>query len=232
MRMFPVVCVMAATALAACGKDEGTAKLAFERSGDNALTFQPANFKMKLIAAYLTEDIQAGSGSNTGITSRFYENNACAGDLMHCDVSAGTGEDGAPIDKIVTDYFDFGPTANPNAALNAQNNPVEAATYKYVRLEFCKYNAANAPTVQWGGSFSGNAVSGEYRANQCGVDSAELSPPITIEAGDTATITLSYSLLNLVTDTPTGTPGDNCETAGGGTYCFNLPTFTPNATKD
>ncbi len=228
MKLVPLclLCVL----VSACGSDDGTAKLAFSRTNANALTYQPANFKMKLIAAYLSEDIEAGGGSNTGVTSRFYEHPACEGDLKHCDISAGTGEDGAPIDKIVNTYFDFGPSADVNAALNAQNNPVEAASYKYVRLEFCKYNSGNAPNVQWGGSFGGNTITdAEYKSTACGVTSAELDPPIAIAAGDVATITLSYSLVGLVSDT--GGTGDNCESAGGGTYCFNLPTFLPNATK-
>lgn len=226
--------LLAVTAIAvvctACGDDGGTARLAFEETESNALTFAPTNFKMKLIAAYLTEDVErsgTGLGSNVGITSRFYEHPACAGDLMHCDISAGTGEDGAPIDKIVDTYFDFSPGANVNAALNAQNNPVEATTYRFVRLEFCKYNSGGANNVQWGGTFGGNTVtSAEFRSTQCGADSAEIVPPLTIAAGDAATVTLSYSLDTAVSDSGQGA---NCSTVGQSTYCFTLPTFTPSA---
>lgn len=225
-----VLSALACATLAACGNDDATARLAFAESPANALTYAPTNFKMKLIAAYLTEDIDrspGGLGSNIGVTSRFYEHPACAGDLMHCDISPGAGEDGRPIDHIVDTYFDFSPGADVNGALNAQSNPVEATTYRFVRLEFCKYNAGGANNVQWGGSFDGDTVTNaEFRSNACGADSAELVPPLTVTAGDTAVVTLSYSLADAVSDTGQGA---NCATVNQSTYCFNLPTFTPAA---
>jgi len=221
--------ICCAALVTACGDDSATAKLAFNNHA-TALTYAPTTFKMKLIAAYLTEDIDPTTYSNVGITSRFFENEACGGDLKHCDISGGDSEDGTPLTKIVTDFFDFSPGVDVNAALNAQNNPIEATSYKYVRLEFCKYNHENTANIQWGGTFGGDTVTGaSFAENSCTVNSAKLDPALTVAAGDSATVTLDYSVANAVTDSGTGA---NCATAGGHNYCFTLPTFTPSATLD
>lgn len=215
--------------IAACGKGDGTAKLAFEQSNASALTYAPDTFKMKLIAAYLSEDIDSGLHNNIGATSMFYVNPTCADDLMHCDISGGAAEDGKPITNLVNDFFDFSPGVDVNAALNAHSSPVTAASYKYVRLEFCKYNHENLPNVQWGGTFGGATVTGaEYVKNNCVTDSVEMVPPLAIAAGDTAVVTLSYSLADSV-NTGGGFGDDSCVNVGASTFCFTLPVFTPAA---
>lgn len=189
-------------------------------STEDATTFQ-----VKLISVYLTEDIDPLTFSNVGQTSMIFLNNDCQEDIMHCDISAGTAEDGNPMDKVISDYFDFAlPSTQVNAALNAQNRTVTAGTYKYARIEFCKYNEGNVSNVKWGSDSSGGDH--EYTAGACTENSAEFDPPLTITEGDSVTVTLAYNLAGVVESSSATT--DNC--AAG--YCLNLPTFTPSATVE
>jgi hypothetical protein len=52
--------------------------------------------------------------------------------------------------------------------------------------------------------------------------------------GDAVTITVSYSPADTVFDYTSGGGGalpSYCATEGGQSYCFNLPTFVPSASK-
>lgn len=187
----------------------------------------PAIFKMKLIAAYLSEQVASGGGDNVGRTPMIYLNPDCGGDIVHCDLSAGTAPDGKPITHVVERYFDFGlPPDQVNAALNAQERSIEAATYRYLRIEFCKYNAGGASNVVWGTASSGEIP---FIGGDC-VLTAELSPPITVKDGDAVTITLNYDLSGTV-QTGEVASGQSCTGTGSTTSCFTVPTFVPSATK-
>lgn len=187
-------------------------------ANEDATTFQ-----VKLISVYLAEDIDSMTFNNVGQTSMIFLNNDCQDDIMHCDISAGVAEDSAPMDKIISSYFDFAlPTEQVNAALNAQNRAVTPGTYKYARIEFCKYNTGMVDNVKWGSASVTPAE--EYRAGACTANSAVFDPPLTIADGDTVTVTLSYNLTGVVESSTA--LGDNC--ANG--FCLNLPTFTPSAT--
>ena len=118
--------VVSVMVLSGCGTgSDATAKIAFVNNtgarisevGPTALfgdltqdlvRAAPTIFKMKLIAAYLAADIDPVTQNNTGTTAMIYLNNDCQDDIMHCDISAGTAEDGAAMSKIVTSFFDFG----------------------------------------------------------------------------------------------------------------------------
>lgn len=232
-----------------CGSSTGKATLKFSNSttgallhtqGASSIVRPPVNaatasaattFKMQLIAAYLTEDIDPTTQSNSGKTAMIYLNPDCSDDIMHCDISGGTAEDGAPMSHVVTSFFDFGQSsATVNAALNAQAREIEEGTYKYVRLEFCKYNSGNSENIQWaGGSASGTQ---SFKRNSCTVNSAVLSPAIEVNDGDSVTVTLAYDYSTAI-KTGADASGDDCaNTAGASDYtCFTLPTFTPSASK-
>lgn len=190
----------------------------------------PTVFGMKLIAAYVTEDIDPADQSNKGTTSMIYLNNECEEDIMHCDISAGTAEDTAPIDKIITTYFDFAQTsAKVNADLNAQARTITAGTYKYARLEFCKFNTGNAKNIKWAAM---SVPEREFQRNLCTVNSVEISPPIEAKVGSSITINLSYDYSNSVTKgdgVATPATGDECTDDTKDNTCFTLPTFTPSA---
>ncbi len=189
----------------------------------------PSAFGMKLITVYLTQDIDPTTQSNTGGTAFIYLNPDCQDDISHCDISSGTAEDGSAMDKIVTTYFDFGAgTDAVNTALNAQARSIEAGTYKYVRMEFCKYNAGNAENITW--TPSGGAAQ-TFKRNSCTVNSAEFSPALTIAAGESVTVNVSYDLTGLVETGLSSDSGDDCDASSGARNCFTMPTFIPSATK-
>jgi hypothetical protein len=185
---------------------------------------KPTVFQMKLIAAYITADIDSVTQNNVGATSMVYLNPDCADDIMHCDISAGTAEDNTPMSHIVTSYFDFGGTsAAVNAALNAQGRTVEAGSYKYARLEFCKLNSANANNIKWAdGTTVPTGSPQEFKRNSCTVNSVEIVPPITIADGGTATVSIAYDLTNSISG------GTSCDDSSGA-VCFTMPSFIPSA---
>ena len=211
-----------------CSGNNGTAKLAFSNGTTRATLSAPTIFGMKLIAVYLTEDVDPITQNNVGMTTMIYLNPLCQEDIMHCDISGGTAEDGLPMDKIITDFFDFAQTTEAvNAALNAQGRAVTPGTYKYARVEFCKYNAGNAENIKWGNGSTGEQ---SFKRNSCTVNSAVFNPPITIAGGETVTVTLSY-VLDTSVQTGADAVGDHCTGAGAGLTCFSVPQFTPSATR-
>ncbi len=156
-----------------------------------------------------------------------YLNPDCQGDIEHCDISAGNAPDGKPITHIVQSYFDLAlPADQVNAALNAQARPVQTGSYRYVRIEFCKYNSGNASNVTWGTADTG-AI--EFNGGGC-VVTAEISPPVSIGSGEEITITLNYDLAGTV-QTGDSASGQSCTGIGATRACFTVPTFLPSATK-
>ncbi len=224
----------------ACATPEADVVLNFENTALNtganlrtdlraiATQSAPTVFGIKLIAAYLTEDIDSTTQNNVGKTAMVYLNSTCADDIMHCDISGGTAEDGQPMDKVVTDFFDLSSPSSVNEQLNAQGRGVEEGTYKYVRLEFCKYNSEDATNIQWG---TDSVATRAFQRDMCTVNSAEMTTPLEIAAGDTVTLTLSYDLSAAVS-TGSDAYGDDCTGSGSTKTCFQLPTFTPSASKN
>lgn len=137
------------------------------------------------------------------------------------------------MDKVITQFFGLSSPASVNLALNSQAKSVQVGTYKYVRLEFCKYNQGNSENIQWG--ITGGPVQ-QFQRNMCTVNSAEMNPPLSLAEGQTVTLTLSYDISQAVStevsDLNNGGQNQNvdCYDAGGGSYkCFTLPSFTPSA---
>lgn len=237
-----VVTVMASVVLlSGCGDDEaaakGTAKLQFQNLHRSAslggvvplasglrVAETPTLYEMKFIAAYLAEDIDPGTGNNIGKTSMFYLNPQCNNDIGHCDIDAGNnGVNGEPITEIVTNFFDFTDTAAANTAVNAQGLSIDAGTYKYVRLEFCK-GGAGSNNIRYQDATMAAAYA--YRRGACTVNSAEMVPPMVLEAGGTVTVTLAYDTTEAVKD-GLGRTDAECDQVED--RCFEQPTFTPSA---
>ena len=236
-----------ALVMSGCGSDsaggDATAKIQFNNATARFFTLgtsgirpvgTPNVFKMKMIAAYLTEDIAAGTGNNVGQTTMVWLNTQCADDIMHCNTdntsNGGNAEDGQPWAHVVTDFFDFSDPAAANTALNSQGRSIQSGTYKYARLEFCKWvDGSSQPNIQWQADADGvTAPPKEFARPSCTVDSQQFNPPLTIPSGGSATITLTYDLSTAVGD---GTIlGVNCFNGTSGIKCFNPPTFTPSAT--
>ena len=192
----------------------------------------PTEFQMKLIAAYITEDIDPITQNNVGNTGIFYLNPDCADDIMHCDISGGTAEDGQPMSRVINNFFNFNQNSDlVNAELNAQGKPIFEGSYRYVRLEFCKYNAGNSKNIKWAGG--GATGTQEAQRNSCSVNSARIDPPISVAEGDSINVKLAYDLTGAV-QTGSDAQGEFCTGTSGtaGYTCFRLPTFVPSATKN
>ena len=242
-----IVAIPAALAGCSSGSPQATAVLQFSNVNNSPLALHeqiqrfflgypavaatvstPTTFRMKLIAAYLAQDMDPTTGNNVGGTAILYMNPDCSEDISHCDISAGTAEDGSSFSHLVTSYFDFGQSSSAvNTALNAQGRAVTAGvTYKYVRLEFCKLNSANSYNIVWAGGSSGGDVN--FRRNQCSVNSAEMTPPLAVTPGSSVTVSLAYDYSAAISVGSDAT-GDDCTGSGSTKTCFTLPTFTPSA---
>lgn len=223
----------------ACG-GKGTARLQFSNSAAapntvritaqqaQALGFTAASsFKMKLIAAYLAEDMDPVTQNNVGNTSMFWLNSDCSDDIMSCTTdpttNGGKDEQGNTWRHTVSSFFDFSNVATVNTTLNSQGREIDTGTYKYVRLEFCKWQGtdSNYDNIKW----SYNGTEHSFAQSSCNVTAA-ISPPIEVKSGDTVTITLAYSLDGTLVASG-GSTASNC--ADG--YCFTLPAFSPSASK-
>lgn len=225
--------VMMISLLSACGKSTATAKLQFvpqstanTNSKTNALIgddYPASTFKMKMIAAYLSEDVDPITQNNVGATQMIWVAPECADDLMHCNISTGTAEDGLPWSNIVTTFFDFSNTESAAATLNQQNREVTTGIYRYVRLEFCKTNPDGYDNVQWASDAVG-VTDASFKIDHCGVNSKVFDPPLEINAGNSVTVSLNYSLDDVVSEQNWNS--NNCVNG----YCFELPQFSPSAT--
>lgn len=221
--------------LVACGGSTATLRFAnaladghSTKQGLNA--HAPAAFGMKLAAVYLAEDVDLTTQNNRGATEMIWLNPTCEEDIGRCDVSPGHNNEGRTIDRIITDFFDFNSdSATVNTALNAQARAIAPGTYRYARVEFCKGNEGQAPTVQW--SANGEAAHAFF-SHQCGATSVAFDPPLEVTAAQGFAVTLRYDLSGTVQDFGPAEQrqGGDCVTTPTGTSCFNVPQFVPSAT--
>jgi hypothetical protein len=166
-------------------------------------------------------------------------NPECQGDIELCnpDGEPGTG-------PRIKSYFDFAAGSDAvNKVLNAQAQPVDAGTYRYVRIEFCKVvpgATLQQPNVEW--SVPGLAAPRRFTQGTCGVTSQPFAVPLKLGAGDTVTVALAYDLslssAAAADDQPSG-PGCvggqgtsscymDCVQTGGSRTCVRPPVFTPS----
>lgn len=174
------------------------------------------------MASYLAEDVDPITQNNIGKTAIIYLNPECQDNISECNVGQVNGQ----YSFIVSSYFDFTQsTASVNAQLNAQQSTVDAGTYKYVRLEFCKDGTGGVPNISF--ECPGMTSRYSYARDNCGV-TVEANPPLQINANSTVQINLTYDLTNLVT-VDSGDVGNHCTEQDGHTYCMNFPNFIPSA---
>ncbi|MEO8549954.1 MAG: hypothetical protein ABI678_08265 [Kofleriaceae bacterium] len=167
--------------------DTATARTTAAATGDSVL-------KLKLIAAYLTEDVDPVTMNNVGATEMIWLNPQCAADIGGCNVSGFAEPAGGPR---VTDYFDLArPSAEVNAQLNSQGLAISPGSYKYARVEMCKAlageTAPTEPTLMWRGP--GMTAEQPFTSGDCGRTSLAFDPPVELLAGDAVMITLGYDL--------------------------------------
>jgi hypothetical protein len=247
MRMKLVAMVM----LGACS---GGATVQFKMSNDTvaartsgaAAAGDSVVLELKLIAAYLAEDVDPTTMDNVGATEMIWLNPQCQGDISGCNVAGFTLPAGGPR---VTDYFDLARTnAEVNAELNSQGATISPGSYRYARLEMCKAYASDTaptePTLMWRGP--GMTAEQPFTSGDCGRTSVAFDPPLVLAAGDSVAVTLGY---DLSTSIVAGAPAGGYSIAGalydGAPHyfracedidadhrvCMDYPDFVPSAAK-
>jgi len=136
----------------------------------------PDKFEMRILGAYIVENVDPETSDNVGQASMVWLNEGCGEGIGGCKASD-------------VDYFDLTDPTAANAALNSQGLPVTPGTYRYVRLEFCQ-GSADVPNVR----YTVGEEEFEETYGGCGETSAELAEPIELAEGDSITIRLSYDL--------------------------------------
>jgi hypothetical protein len=236
--------------LGACGG--GGASVHFQMSNDtasartNSAVAGDDELKLKLIAAYLAEDVDPMTMDNVGATEMIWLNPQCQGDIENCNVSGFAQPDGGPR---VTDYFDLARTsAEVNADLNSQGATIEPGSYRYARIEMCKAYVGDTqptePTLMWRGP--GMTAEQPFTSGDCGRTSVAFDPPLVLAIGDSVAVTLGY---DLDTSIVAGAPGSGYTIAGalsdGAPHyfracedvdadhrvCMDYPDFVPSAAK-
>jgi len=239
--------------LASCG---GGASVKFQmsndtaaaRTTDGAAATDGVVLKLKLIAAYLAEDVDPTTMDNIGATEMIWLNPQCQDDISGCNVSGFTQPAGGPR---ITDFFDLARTnAEVNADLNSQAATITPGSYRYARIEMCKAYAPETqptdPTLMWEGP--GMTAEQPFTSGDCGRTSAAFDPPLVLAAGDSVAVTLGY---DLSTSIVAGAPAPNGAYSVAGALvdgqphyfracedldadhrvCMDYPDFVPSAAK-
>ncbi len=243
---------LAVIALGACNGASVRLQLSNDTSAVRSTTAATGGvvLKFKLIAAYLTEDVDPITMNNVGATEMIWINPQCADDITGCNVSGYALPSGGPR---VTDFFDLArPSADVNAELNSQDNAISPGSYRYARIDMCKAYPGDPPptdpTLMWRGP--GMTSDEPYTSTDCGRTSLAFDPPLEIVAGDSVTVTLGYDLEHaIVAGAPgTSTAGytiDGATQADGSPHffracddvdathrvCMDYPDFAPSAAK-
>jgi len=214
----------------------------------SALLADGTSLRLKLIAAYLAEDVDPVTQNNIGRSSMIWLNPECADDISDCNI-AGLGSSSGPR---VTQYFDLArSTDEVNAELNAQDLAIEPSTYRYARVEMCKMAPGEAPptipTLMWKGP--GMDAEQPFSSGDCGRTSLAFDPPLVIAAGDAVTVSLGYDLAAAVVAGAPGATGGSFTLAGhddaghphyyracfdvaaGQRVCMDYPDLTPTAAR-
>ena len=244
-------------AISACGQDDkkkkisASAQLALANQTSTTLTSAGVTnetqtpgvlttFGVKIVAVYVSEDVDSSTGSNIGLTSLIYYNPEC-GEKMeqnsNCDISGGN--------HTVTNYFDLArPSDQVNADLNGQKRPIELevasdsketaiGTFRYARIEFSSRNPERGNTVKWATTTS---TAHEFIGVQ-GSSANKIVEPIAVSVGDTIVFTLSYNYSNVIqisgSDQSSEDQHKNCSKITNSTSynCFVMPEFKTSAAK-
>jgi hypothetical protein len=147
----------------------------------------PAEFEMKILAAYVVENVDPENQDNVGEISRVWVNPDCP-------------EEGTCLPADV-EYMSLNDPTSFNAILNSQARSIVPGTYRYVRIEFCQ-GSPGVDNVR--AEYGGVTISKPYGG--CGVTSAALSQPLVLNDGETFTINVAYDLSD----------GEVYQSSGGG----------------
>jgi hypothetical protein len=190
--------------------------------GDTCYT--PILYGMKILQVYVSTDAQGATTSPAGL---IWANPDCPlttstsekdGKSYDYESASGCDETG------VTTFFELArPTAEVNAALNSQPHKLLPGTYNYVQMSFC-IGGAKTKNVQF--QTSDMASPYQVTSNACGITSAKADPPITVGEDASVTVSLSYSLTNVIyTKAEMDNPAECYSSENGATLrCFGFPT--------
>lgn len=190
--------------------------------------------RLKMIAVYLSEDVDPTTQNNTGLTSMIWLNDECQGDISGCNSDAF-----ATSGNRVTTFFDLArPSAEVTAELNAQQSPIEPGTYRYARVEMCKAQPgeqAMAPTLAW--RAPGMDHEETIATGDCARTSLPFDPPLVLADGDAVSVALGYDLSSAIA---VGTSDGRCglvgheacfrscvDLADGQRACMDFPALAP-----
>ena len=261
-----VAMVMIGSIATACGKKDngsgkvGSAVVAFENGtsaglslvdfpkgstgtvvehGSTYLTWPASTLGTKMVQIYLVEDVGGDGWDNVGQNAAIWVNPSCP--VTTDDNGVTHMSDGCDTTKI-TDFFEFArPSADVNAALNAQKRPVGVGTYRYVRLQVCD-NTVTDPNIRFASTVGGAPEPKITRTGNCVMEPAKIDPPVTIAEGDSVEVALKYDLSTAIIDwyfdVTTGTykdgPAiDSCATSttSKSTLCVRDFAYVPSAKK-
>lgn len=235
--------------LVGCGSASARLELANQSPSGSNILADGTSLRLRMIATYLAEDVDPVSQNNVGRTSMIWLAPECQGDISGCNVSGYA----TPAGPRVTSYFDLSrPTAEVNADLDAQDNPVDPGTYRYARIELCKsYDGipASEPTLMWAGPDM--TTEQPFTSGDCGRTSLPFDPPLVLGVGDSVTIRLGYELARSIVsgpphpssphcsfavaghDDPDGSPHcyRTCVDTDSGRDCMDFPDFAPTAVR-
>lgn len=154
--------------------------IALEQTGVAAPKLTPIAaelFEMKILSAYLSEDVDPVSMDNTGRSERIWVNPKCP------------SADGCRDSDV--DFFDLSNPAEANRQLNSQGLDIAAGSYRYVRVEFC-VGGAKGNLLRFKTAAMPAPIEAPYGG--CGVTSERLEPAVEIKDGSSVTIALKYDL--------------------------------------
>lgn len=225
------------TALALDGMPTNSTGIATNENGSYP-TYAATTYGMKIVQIYLNEDVAEDGWSNKGTNAYIWINPACE-TQTETDGSIKVANNGQCDTKKITTYFNLArPTAEVNADLNAQQIPVPAQTYRYIRMELCDQNNTDK-NIQVASTSGGLTTPVELRTSGCVIVPEKIDPPLTVADGASVSISLAYDLSKALVDfnydsktsTSTGgTAGSACALADDGqaTRCLGTVNFKPS----
>jgi hypothetical protein len=169
-------------------------------------------FEMKILSAYLTEDVDPVSMNNIGRSERIWVNPDCPSANDCRDSHVG--------------FFDLSDPAEANRQLNEQGLEIATGSYRYVRVTFC-IGGAQGSIVRYKTAGMTAAVEAPYGG--CAVTSERLEPAVEVQDGDTITIALEYDLNKQPLYYVAGSP--SCGSLDTSTPCLGGISLTPKVVR-
>jgi len=222
-------------------KDEdeyGSAKVSFANSTSLALTETPTKYSVVFTRIAINNDERT-------IAAQIWGNPKCNTVTMDDDGKiTGSEKNDAECSAADPDYLDLAQNSEDvNATLNSQIAYILPGTYSKVYMEMlgAQQGGSNTYTnTKW----TSTSVTEEQSYAAIVTEwSGTIDPPVTIGEGETATITLNYSLDSIISTGLTGAsemvPGNGTDQGSDKyddciedmTICVRAPTLTVTVTK-